>query len=207
MLTMLLSPDYILFAIAFVIMLGVGVIETIGLGIGHFDMDANLDAGSGASSGLLDWLGLRTGLPRLIWLTSLLGCFTIVGIAIQQISTGLLGMPLHWGVAGVLALVVGSIANGYAAAGLARLFPEYESSIVDVDDLIMRRCTVLEGTAKRGRAARAKVVDQHRQAHYIMVEPHHDGDMMTQGDTGLLVRRSGPLFFVQPESSSDFRPL
>jgi hypothetical protein len=60
---------------------------------------------------------------------------------------------------------------------------------------------VLEGTARRGYPARAKVIDQHGQAHYVMVEPHDDGDTVAQGETGLLVRQDGPLFFVLPETN------
>jgi Protein of unknown function (DUF1449) len=61
---------------------------------------------------------------------------------------------------------------------------------------------VLEGTARRGQPARAKVVDQFGQAHYVMVEPHDDDGVIAQGDTGLLVRREGSLFFVLPDSTA-----
>jgi IS4 transposase len=54
------------------------------------------------------------------------------------------------------------VANRFASRGLARIMPGYESTIISTDDLIMRRGTILEGTARRGRPARAKVVDQHK---------------------------------------------
>ncbi|WP_336965314.1 OB-fold-containig protein [Sphingobium aquiterrae] len=207
----LLTPSYAIFAIAFVVMLGIGTIEAIGLGLGHFDLDNEMatgaDGGGIDSSGVLDWLGLRSGLPVLVWFTSLLGCFTLVGIALQQSATAILGTPFHWSIAGAGALVAGLIANGFASAGLARILPEYESTIIDTEDLIMRRGTVLEGAARRGHPARAKVIDQHGQAHYVMIEPHMDGDVIAQGETALLVRRNGPLFFVQPDASTPFRPL
>ncbi len=206
-----LTPDYALFAIAFVVMIGIGTIEAVGLGIGHLGLDADLDAdpngGAVDTPGVLDWLGLKTGLPVLVWLTALLGCFTVAGVAIQQIAAALLGAPLHWSIAGGLALVIGGMANGFASAGLARIMPEYETTVIDTEDLIMRRGVVLEGAARRGHPARAKVVDQHGQAHYVMVEPHHDGDVVAQGESALLVRRNGPLFFIQPDASTPFRPL
>ena len=71
----------------------------------------------------------------------------------------------------------------------------------------MRRGTILEGTARRGQPARAKVVDQHGQAHYVMVEPHNDSDVVAPGETALLVRRAGPTFFVVPDVSPSLRAI
>ncbi len=211
MFALLMTPDYAIFTIAFLIMLGIGAIEGLGLGIGHLGLDTHvesgIDTGSIAHAGVLDWLGLKSGLPTLIWLTSLLGCFTVAGVAIQQVISSVLGAPLHWSIASLGALAIGVVANGFASAGLARILPEYETSIIDTDDLIMRRGVVLEGAASRGRPARAKVVDHHGQAHFVMVEPHQDDDVIGQGETALLVRRDGPLFFMQPDINSPFRPL
>lgn len=201
---MLLSPDYAPFTIAFVIMIGVGLIEAIGLGAGQFDAHADLDADSG---GALDWLGIGAGLPILIWLTSLLGCFTLVGVVAQQIATALFGEPLHWALAALGALLLGGFLNGFAAGLLARIMPSYESTVISTDDLIMRRGTILEGAARRGHPARAKVIDQHKQAHYVMVEPHNDGDVLAQGETGLLVRREGGTFFVMPDTDTTLRSV
>ncbi|MET0365261.1 MAG: OB-fold-containig protein [Sphingobium sp.] len=202
MLSLLLSSDYAIFSAALVIMVGIGLIEAVGLGIGHFDLDADI-----GDPGVLDWLGLKRGLPILVWLTSLLGCFTLVGFAVQQVATALIGTPLHWGLASLIALAIGGSVNGVASAGLARVLPEYESTVIDTEDLLMRRATLLDGAARRGHPTRAKVVDQHGQAHYVMVEPHHDGDVVAQGESALLVRRNGALFFIQPENSTEFRSL
>ncbi|HEX7852742.1 MAG TPA: OB-fold-containig protein [Sphingobium sp.] len=211
MFALFLTPDYAIFVAAFIVMVGIGIIEAVGLGIGHFDwgadLDGTVDGGGIDTPGVLDWLGLKHGLPILVWLTSLLGCFTIAGVAVQQIAGAVLGGPLHWGLASIVALAIGSSVNGIASAGLARILPEYESTIIETDDLIMRRGTVLEGSARRGHPARAKVVDQYEQAHYVMIEPHHDGDTIAQGETALLVRRTGALFFAQPENDSEFRSL
>ena len=206
-----LTPDYAIFAIAFVVMVGIGLIEAIGLGLGNFDfgtdLDSAVDVGDMELSDALGWLGLKQGLPILVWLTSLLGCFTIAGFAVQQVSTAVLGAPLHWGIAGGVALLAGGAMNAFTAGWLARILPEYESTIVDTEDLVMRRGMVLEGTARRGHPARAKVVDQHGQAHYVMIEPHNDGDIIGAGEGALLVRRVGALFFAQPETDSNFRPI
>lgn len=194
MLSVLLSPDYLPFAIAFVVMVGIGLIEAMGLGFGDGDL------GVDAHGGLLDWLGLGGELPLLIWLTSLLGCFTLTGIAIQQGATSLTGAPLAWPLAAGAALVAGGLLNGVAARGLARIMPRYESSVISTEDLLRRRGTIIEGTAQRGRPARAKVVDAHGQAHIVMIEPHDDADALPAGSRALIVRREGALFYGQPDT-------
>lgn len=185
-------------------MLGIGVIEAIGLGLGHLDLDAgtHVDGSSDSSSAiLLDWLGLGD-IPILIWLTSLLACFTVLGVAIQQTAASTLGGPISPGLAAGGALVGGLILNTFVANGLARILPGLETTAISSDDLVRRRGTILEGAARRGQPARAKVVDQFGQAHYVMVEPHEDSDVIAQGETALLVRREGSIFFALPDASA-----
>lgn len=192
MFALVLTPPYLPFAIAFVVMAGIGLIEAVGLGLGHL----GLDGPDGHDGGLLDWLGLGGELPMLIWLTALLGCFSLTGLALQQVVTATGGKPLGWAGASAVALVVGLLLNSVAARGLARVMPGFESSVVSTDDLAGRRGTILEGQGRRGRPARAKVVDAHGQAHLVMVEPHDDADTLPAGARVLLVRRAGPVFFA-----------
>lgn len=200
-----LTPEYAPFALAFVIMAGIGLIEAVGLGFGHFDIHHDFEADLHGGS-LLDWLGLGAQIPILIWLTSLLACFSLTGIAIQQIATLFLGGPLHWAIAAGGALVAGGILNGFVAGAFARIMPTFESSVISSDELVRRRGTITEGSARRGSPARAKVIDQHRQVHYVMVEPQYDGDVIGQGETGLLVRREGSLFYLLPDNHPTLRP-
>jgi len=205
MLAQLLTPAYLPFAVAFVVMIGIGLIEAIGLGLGHLhpDMDIDVDA----RAGLLDWLGLGSELPILIWLTSLLGCFTVAGVAIQQVATAVAGAPLGWGLATGGALVAGVAANTLVANGLARILPGFETTVISTDELLRSRGVVLEGTARRGAPARAKVVDRHGQAHFVMIEPHDDADTIPAGTTALLVRRQGQLFFALPEDDRQLQSI
>lgn len=198
MLALLLTTPYLPFAIAFVVMIGIGLIEAVGLGLGTLDPD--IDLGLDPHEGLLEWLGLGDELPILIWLTSLLGCFTFTGLALQQVATALAGEPLQWWLAGGGALIVGGLLNTLVANGLVRIMPGLETTVISTDDLLRRRGTILEGTARRGSPARAKVVDQHGQAHFVMVEPHDDADTLSSGDIALIVRREGKLFFGLPEA-------
>lgn len=206
MFAVFLTPAYAPFAITFVVMIGIGVIEAIGFGFGNLDLhgDATVE---GHGGGMLDWLGLGGELPVLIWLTSLLGCFTMAGIAIQQGATALTGAPLGWPLAVGGAFVAGALLNTLAANGLARLMPGFETSVISSTDLLRRRGTILEGTARRGHPARAKVVDDHGQAHFVMVEPHHDADTIARGEIALLVRREGTVFFALPDTDALSRAL
>ncbi|MGC1270940.1 MAG: OB-fold-containig protein [Croceibacterium sp.] len=199
MLEQLVTPGYIVFSVSFVLMIGIGLIEVIGLGLGHFDFDA--DIGETGGSSVLDWLGISSGLPILVWLTSLLACFTLAGLAVQQVAGALTGGPLHPVLAVLAALPIGLVGNAFFSGVVARFVPEYESTAITPDELLRCRATVLEGTARRGHPARAKVIDYHGQAHYVMVEPHEDGDSLAQGQTGLLVRKHEQMFFILPDAT------
>jgi hypothetical protein len=200
-----LTLPYLPFAISFVVMVGIGLIEAAGLGLGQLDLDSDIGADGGST--MLDWLGLGDDIPILIWLTALLACFTLCGIAVQQIAAAFIGAPLHWLLASAAALVISLPLNTFVANGLMRILPGFETTVVHSDDLVRLRGVVMEGTARRGAPARLKVVDQHGQAHVIMVEPHNDADVITAGDTALIIRHEDRLFFVLPDESVLLRTI
>lgn len=187
-------------------MIGVGLIEAIGTGLGHLDADADAEI-SGGHLAMLSWLGIGNGLPLLVWLVSFLGCFALIGIALQQFATLVFGAPLDALAATGATIVPGLAVNSFAARSIARIFPGYESSIISADDLVMRRGVILEGAARRGHPARAKVLDQHQQAHYVMVEPQYDNEVIATGQTALLVRKEGNVFFGIPDIDTVLSPV
>lgn len=205
MLAQFLTPAYLPFALAFVVMIGIGLIEAFGLGLGHLNLGTDIDGD--ASGGMLDWLGLGEDMPILIWLTSLLACFTLAGVAIQQVAGAVAGAGLPWWMASAGAIAAALPLNAVAANGLARIMPGFETSVVSVDDLVRLHGTVLEGTARRNTPARAKVVDQHGQAHVIMVEPHDASEAIGAGESVLIVRREGNLYFVLPDRNTLLRSI
>ena len=200
-----LSLPYLPFAISFVVMVGIGLIEAIGLGIGQLDIDNDMGADGGST--MLDWLGLGDDIPILIWLTSLLACFTLVGIAVQQSAATFIGAPFHWLLASAAALVVALPLNTFLANGLMRILPGFETTVVHSDDLVRLRGVVMEGAARRGAPARLKVIDHHGQAHVIMVEPHDEADVITAGETALIIRHEDRLFFVLPDENMLLRTI
>lgn len=205
MLAEFLTTPYLPFALGFVVMIGIGLIEALGLGLGHLDLDTHVDGD--ASGGFLDWLGLGEEMPILIWLTSLLACFTLAGFAIQQTAAAIGGAPFPWWIASPTAFAVAIPLNTVVANGLARIMPGFETTVVSADDLVRLRGTVLEGTARRASPARTKVIDAHGQAHFILVEPHDASQAIAAGETVLIVRREGSVYYVLADGDTLLRPI
>ena len=194
----LLEPHNLPFLIAFGALAVIAVLQVTGVsevieGAGEFDSPDGLEMG-GLGEALTTLLGLGR-VPLLIWLAALLFVFAAVGLMGQAVIVGLLGAPLS---AGWAALAAGGAAvplNSLAMRPLAAILPKDETTAIDLDDLVRRDAEIQIGTARAGSPARAKVIDVHGQAHFVMVEPHDQRLALNAGDTILLVRREGPTFF------------
>lgn len=200
----LLAPHNLPFLIAFGALAVIAVLQVTGVseaieGAGEFEAPDGLEAG-GFGEALTTLLGLGR-VPLLIWLAALLFVFASVGVVGQALLMSLLGAPLS---AGWAALAAGGAAvplNSLAMRPLGAIMPKDETTAIALDELVRRDAEIQIGTARAGSPARAKVVDQHGQAHFVMVEPHDQTLAFQAGDTVLLVRREGPTFFgVQYES-------
>lgn len=194
-----LTDAYVPFTVSFCLMCGIGAIEAIGLGLGTLDLDIDLD-GSPDVNGLghwstLDWLGLGNEMPVLIWLTSLLSCFTVAGFGIQQGAEAIMGGTLDWRIAVGAATPAAMFLNFFAANGLHRILPKTETTAITTDELLGRRGRLVGCDAGPGRPSRAKIVDQHGQAHYVAVLPHEDATI-PEGTEVLLVRRDANAFYA-----------
>ncbi len=200
----LLEPHNLPFLIAFGALAVIALLQVTGVseaieGAGDFDSPDGLEMG-GLGDALTTLLGLGR-VPLLIWLAALLFVFATVGVIGQSVLASMLGAPLS---AGWAALAAGAAAlplNSLAMRPLGAVIPKDETTAIDLDDLVRRDAEIQIGTARAGSPARAKVIDMHGQAHFIMVEPHDPTLVFTAGDTVLLVRREGPTFYgVQYES-------
>ena len=201
----LLEPHNLPFAIALGALFVIAFLQVIGAGdlfdTGDVDIGIEMDAGiadgleaSGFMDGFFSLLGLGR-VPFLIWLSSLLFLFSLTGTLGQWLIGSVTGAPLGAGLATLLALVVALPLTGMFVRPLGRILPRDETSAVGLESLVRRDAVIQTGTSRAGSPARAKVKDAFGHPHFVMVEPHDDGAELTEGETVLLVRREGGIFF------------
>lgn len=194
----LLAPYNLPFLIAFGALAVIALLQITGVsevieGAGEFDSPDGLEIG-GFGDALTGLLGLGR-VPMLIWLAALLFVFATVGVIGQSVLASMFGAPLS---AGWAALAAGGAAlplNSLAMRPLGAIMPRDETTAIDLDDLVRRDAEIQIGTARAGSPARARVIDVHGQAHFVMVEPHDQTLAFNAGDTVLLVRREGQTFY------------
>ncbi|MFM7404642.1 MAG: OB-fold-containig protein [Erythrobacter sp.] len=186
------------FLIAFGALAVVALLQLIGVaelfdGMGDGDVSPGLDAG-GIGEALSSLLGFGR-VPLMVWLTCLLFTFGAIGLIGQSVLTNALGAPLPAGLAMLMAAGVALPFNGLTIRPLAAIMPQDETTAVPLDALVRRDAEIQIGTARAGSPARAKVLDTHGQAHFVMVEPHDASTELLTGDTVLLIRREGETFY------------
>ena len=198
----LLEPHNLPFLIAFGALAVIALLQVTGVsevieGAGEFDVGDSAADGlemGGLGEALTTLLGLGR-VPVLIWLAALLFVFATIGVIGQSVLASMLGAPLS---AGWAALAAGGVAlplNSIAMRPLAAIMPKDETTAIALDELVRRDAEIQIGTARAGSPARAKVIDMHGQAHFVMVEPHDQTTELQTGDTVLLVRREGQTFY------------
>lgn len=180
------ASETIVFSGAIVLMLLIGLLETVGLGSAAIDLD--IDAESP-----LAWLGVGE-VPLLIVIVAFLATFGVIGLAGQQLVLGFTG-----GLAPVLLAVPAAIlaalpTTSIVARWLGRIIPRDETTAIDPSMMVGKTATILVGRAARGSPARARAIDHFGQAHNLMVEPDNDEDIFGEGTHVLLVRREGNVF-------------
>lgn len=194
----LLAAHNLPFAIALGLLALVALVQVTGVGdaidgAGDFDAGDGLEAG-GFGEALTSLLGLGR-VPLMIWLASLLLTFGAVGLIGQSVIADLLGAPLSAGWAMLAAGAAALPLNSLAMRPLGAIMPKDETTAIGLDGLVRRDAEIQIGTARAGSPARAKVIDHHGQAHFVMVEPHDAATELQAGETVLLVRREGQTFY------------
>lgn len=184
------------FGVAMLVMIGIGVIEGIGIFIAaspseliahHFHLD------SPEVDGALGWLHVGK-VPLLVLLVLFLLGFAVSGYLIQIFCHGLFGVYLPAFVAVLPAGLIG-LSNVRMLGGLlAKIIPKDETSAVSEQTLIGRTGVVVTGTARQGMAAEVKVKDQHGNPHYLMLEPDVPGEEYEQGTVVLIVKKQGAIY-------------
>ncbi|WP_432458953.1 MULTISPECIES: OB-fold-containig protein [unclassified Agarivorans] len=189
------------FSLALAFVLGLALIEILGLLVGvsllnmlddilpidlNVDMDANVD--SGALSGLLGWLYLNQ-LPLLVWIILFLSSFGLAGLSLNYLSlssgNGLLPSAMtHLG-----ALLFAILSARFLGRTIARVFPKSQSSAISKHDFKGLQARITVGTATVGSPAEAVCTDQYGQKHYLMVQPLEDQDTFPTGTIIVLLER------------------
>jgi membrane protein implicated in regulation of membrane protease activity len=192
-----IAPETVPFGAALALMLGLAVIEGVGLFtamspsqwldhlLPHHDADG--------IEGALGWLHVGK-VPMLVLLILFLLGFALCGYGVQLIARGALGAYLPMWLAVLPAVLMGLATVRGLGALLAYIIPRDETSAVGEHTLIGRAGVVTQGIARRGHAAEVKVRDHLGHAHYLRVEPDVDGEEFAEGTAVLIVKRVGAGF-------------
>lgn len=198
---LLTAPQTIPFGAAFVVMLGLAVLELIGI-VSSFSPSEWIDhsllpepSSDAGLDGVLGWLHLGK-VPTLILLVLLLAGFSIFGYLVQMLASGLTGAYLPGAVA-VLPAGAGAIAAVRTLGGLiGRVIPRDETSIVSEREFIGRVATITSGSTREGLASQARLRDAHGRAHFFLAEPDIAGLVLADGMEVLVVSRVGSVYRV-----------
>lgn len=194
--TLFTTAQTLPFGVAACLMIGLGIIEGIGvfMAASPSQLLENLvpDAPDGIE-GALGWMHVGK-VPLLVLLILFLLGFSMGGYAIQIFSFGLLGRYLPSLIAAVPAVFIGLSTVRALGGLLAYIIPKDETTAVSHTTLIGRAGVVITGTARAGKAAEVRVRDQHGHAHYLMVEPDLPEEEFAQGTEVLIVKKTGAIY-------------
>jgi hypothetical protein len=197
----LFAPDTWPFTAATLLMLLIAIVEGIAMMVGG-NISESLqewlpdpwDDVHGPFDKLLGWLYVGR-VPLLVLLVLFLAGFAITGFALNMIVHRVTGawVPLILSVPAAFFATLPIVR--IFGAGLARLIPHDQTFAVSFDTLVGRIGTIVNGTARQGYPAQAKVPNEHGQALYVMVEPEAEGMTFQSGERVLLTKQiSGSRF-------------
>jgi hypothetical protein len=184
------------FAAALAIMVGLAVLEGLGLLFAHSPssaIDSLLPEVPDGVDSPLGWLHLGK-VPALVLLILFLAGFAIAGYVIQGVTYKLIGSMWPAWAASIPAVFAGFATVSSVGSLLEHVMPKDETSAVSEMTLIGRAGVIVKGHAKAGFAAEAKVRDSYGRAHYVMVEPDVETDVFNEGSEVLLVKKVGVRF-------------
>lgn len=196
---LLLTSTYAPFAAALVGLLILGFIELLGLllvGAGLSDLaDLAVDVHALPDTSVVNWLLVKE-LPLAVILMLAFGGFGITGMALQVAMTEVQGSPAPFYLAGPLALLGSVLFVNRVGHLIAPLFKTTTTAVSEAT-LLGRIGTLLSPRVAKGFAGEIKVLDEHGNSHYLMVEPQNPADEFKAGDEVQLMDQVGALFVVQ----------
>ena len=205
MLEFLLADTNLPFTLALGLMLGIALLEGLGLLVG-FDIssslddllfDAEVEVGMGEADGpggwaFLAWLHIGV-VPMLMLLVVFLTAFGCMGLVVQGLAVRGLGHPLAPIWACGLALLASIPILRVVGSGLKKLFQD-QTRAVSQEAFVGTTGIIVIGTAQAGQPAQARLQDELGQSHYVMVEPTTPAEVFETGTEVLLVERQGAVY-------------
>ena len=207
MMEILFADQNLPFVTALVLMMGIAVLEGLGLLLGGGSSDffesllsapnVDIETGGITASSIfgkaLGWLYFGR-VPILILLVVFLTAFGLLGLVLQEILKTVVGMRLPGLIAVIPVLILTLPTVRILGGWVEKVMPKDETSAVSHNSFIGRVATVVIGTAKQGEPAQAKLLDQFGRTHYVMVEPDIQGEELTAPTAVLLVSLEGSVF-------------
>lgn len=211
MLQLLLASENLVFSIALLLMLLIGVLEAVALLFGgsmsssldgllpEVELSPHTEVGQlDADSALSRFFGwLRIGeVPLLMLLVVFLLSFGLLGLILQSLLQSFIGVMAPGWLAVPVVFILSLPAVRFGGGVLQKIMPGDETTAVSSDSLLGRIAVITLGTARHLYAAEARVKDQHGYQHYVQVEPDNPADILAQGTEVLLLTRQGAIYKV-----------
>lgn len=149
--------------------------------------------GHGVLGQILSWLCFGR-VPALVILVIFLTGFGLTGYVLQSLVHGLTGWLLPGVVASAGAFAGALPFTRVTALGLSKIMPKDESDAVSLKSFIGRPARIVQGIARTGVPAQARLQDPTGQSHYLLVEPDVEGEELELGADIIIVRQSGARF-------------
>ncbi|MGB5887730.1 MAG: YqiJ family protein [Acinetobacter venetianus] len=201
---LLIHPSNIVFSIALLLCLFIGMLEVILLLFGGSSSfidqflpdnltdvdhaDVSIDQPENLFTQLLEWLYLGK-VPLLAWLIIFLTVYALTGLIIQDIFFNITEHYLSAWIIAPACLFLSMPIVRFSAALISKIIPKDETTAIHTDDLIGRTAHIVLGEARPNSPAQAKVKDQFGQIHYVLVEPEQD-IVFQQGQDVILTQRT-----------------
>lgn len=195
----LFSSEYLLFTQALGLFVLLVVVETVGFlvaGAGLSDaMDSVIDTDGLPENVLTNWIMVKEIPLSIVLMLAALG-FGGTGFLVQGVSTALEGHPTPAFIVGILATFGALLTVRIGGKLLAPLF-KTETSAVSEFSLIGRTAVLISPRAYTGFAGEARLLDEHGQPHFVMIEPADKNVQFVEGARLQLVSKDGVNFLAK----------
>lgn len=189
---LLLAPQSVPFTAALVLVLLIGIVETVavlsGLTLSGWLDTLFIDSLPAATDSWLGWLHVGR-VPVLVLLVTWLTAFSIIGMSFNAVAYSVFGLYIYPLLTVPAALLCSIPVVRLVGAGLAKILPKDETSAVLLETLVGRTAVIINGTARVNYPAEAKTKNDQGQTFYVRVEPEHDTQTFGAGQSVLLIKQ------------------